>query len=96
MTQAEAQQALAECRSKIDAIDRQLRDLLNQRTAIVVEVLRMKDELDLPIHEPNREQDVVRNVTEGNPGPLPNESVQRLFECLMQEMRTFQQVRRGK
>jgi chorismate mutase len=96
MTPAEAQQALAECRKKIDEIDRQLRDLLNQRTEIVVDVLRMKNELDLPIHEPNREKHVIHNVTNGNPGPLSNASVQRLFECLMQEMREFQNQRRRK
>jgi chorismate mutase-like protein len=96
MTPTEAQQALAECRRRIDAIDRELRDLLNKRTEIVVDVLRMKDELGLPIQEPNREQHVIRNVTDGNPGPLPNESVQRLFECLMHEMREFQKLRRTK
>ncbi len=96
MTPTEAQQALAECRKRIDAIDRELRDLLNKRTEIVIDVLRMKDELNLPIQEPNREQHVIQNVTNGNPGPLPNEFVQRLFECLMQEMREFQRLRREK
>ena len=50
MTPTEAERALAECRRKIDSIDHQLRDLLNQRTQIVEEVLRMKDVLGMPVH----------------------------------------------
>jgi len=96
MTEAEAQQALTEYRQKIDAIDRQLRDLLNQRTQIVIDVLRMKDVLAMPIHEPNREDHVIQNVTTANPGPLGNDSLRHMFECLMREMRRFQQDRRGK
>jgi chorismate mutase len=96
MSQTQAREALAECRRKIDAIDRELRELLNTRTRIVEEVLRMKDLLDLPIQERDREDYVIRNVTENNPGPLPDESLRRLFECLMQEMREFQRQRRGR
>ncbi len=94
MTPTEAQQTLAECRRKIDAIDRQLRDLLNQRTRIVEDVLRMKDVLAMPVHEPNREEHVIHNVTNDNPGPMSNESMRRMFECLMQEMRELQNQRR--
>ena len=93
---AEAERALAECRRKIDSIDHQLRDLLNQRTQIVEEVLRMKNVLGMPVHEPNREDHVIRNVTEGNPGPLPDGSMRRMFECLMREMREFQNQRRAR
>ncbi len=96
MTPAEAEQVLAECRRKIDALDRQLRDLLNQRTQIVEDVLRMKDVLKMPVHEPNREDHVIRNVTDGNPGPLPSDSMRRMFECLMREMREFQNQRRAR
>ena len=94
MTPAEAEHLLTECRRRIDAIDLELRDLLNQRTQIVVEVLRAKEVLAMPVYEAKRENDVVENVTTGNPGPLDNDSLRRLFECLMKEMRTFQQQRR--
>ncbi len=96
MTEAEARETLAECRRKIDAIDRQLRDLLNQRTEIVIDVLRMKDVLQMPILEANREEHVLRNVAEGNRGPLGDESLRRVFETLMGEMREFQKERRAR
>jgi chorismate mutase len=94
MTKAEADELLAECRRKIDAIDLELRNLLNRRTEIVVDVLRAKDALEMPVYEANREELVLQRVTEGNPGPLEDASVRRLFACLMQEMRVFQDSRR--
>ena len=94
MTKAEAEKMLAECRQRIDAIDLELRDLLNRRSEIVIDVLRAKNVLDMPIYEANREELVLNRVTEGNPGPLADESLRRLFGTLMQEMRVFQDMLR--
>lgn len=92
MTQAEAEWSLAECRRKIDGIDGQLRDLLNQRAGIVEDVVRAKEVLGMPVYEPKREADVVRKATSGNPGPLSEEAFRHIFEAIMQEMRQIQQV----
>jgi chorismate mutase/prephenate dehydratase len=100
MTQAEAQGLLAECRRKIDALDLELRDLLNRRAGIVDDVVRAKEALAMPVYEAAREEDVVRKVTSGNPGPLSDEAFRHIFETIMREMRMIQQVyldqRRGK
>ena len=92
MTQPEAEALLAECRRKIDKIDSQLRDLLNQRAAIVDDVVRAKEALALPIHEPKREDDVIGRATDGNPGPLGDEAFRHIFEIIMREMRLIQQM----
>ena len=100
MTQAEAQALLAECRRKIDTLDLELRDLLNRRARIVDDVVRAKEALAMPVYEASREEDVVRKVTSGNPGPLSDEALRHIFETIMREMRMIQQVyldqRRGK
>ena len=99
MTLAEAEQRLAECRRQIDALDLELRELLNRRAGIVEDVVRVKEVLQMPIFEPRREEDVVRKVTEGNPGPLPSDAFGRIFETIMKEMRMLQQIyleRQGK
>ena len=99
MTQAEAQELLAECRRKIDALDLELRALLNRRAGIVDDVVRAKEALVMPVYEAAREQDVVRKVTTGNPGPLSDEAFRHIFETIMREMRMIQQVyldRQGK
>ena len=92
MTPAEAEWLLAECRRKIDALDLQLRGVLNQRAVIVKEVVRAKESLGMPVHEAKREQDVVRKVAEGNLGPLGDDALTHIFEIIMREMRALQEV----
>jgi len=84
---------LAECRRQIDEVDRKLLALLNERTQIVEEIGRIKQQLSLPIYEPKREDDVFRNVTSQNHGPLPEDALKRIFERIIDEMRTIQRAR---
>ena len=85
---------LADCRKRIDALDVQILKLLNERTKVVEQIGRIKQELGLPIYEPKREDDVFRNVIVSNQGPLPPDAVKRLFERIIDEMRTLQRMRR--
>ena len=92
MTTPEAQSLLAACRRKIDAIDVELRDLLNRRAGIVDAVVRAKEALGMPVYEAAREEEVVRKATTGNPGPLSDQAFRHIFEAIMREMRMIQQV----
>jgi chorismate mutase-like protein len=94
MTREQALRALAEYRKTIDALDLQLLELLNQRTRVVEEIGRAKESLAMPIYEPKREEDVFRNVTDHNHGPLTADAVKGIFERIIDEMRTLQQMRR--
>ena len=83
-------EALAECRKRIDILDVQILNLLNERTRVVEEIGRIKHELSLPIYEPKRENQVFHNVTTANQGPLSAEAVKRVFERIIDEMRSIQ------
>jgi chorismate mutase len=83
---------LVSCRVQIDALDIELLELLNQRTAIVEEIGRIKEKLALGIYEPKREEQVFTNVLSHNKGPLPPEAVKRIFERIIDEMRTVQKI----
>lgn len=83
---------LDHCRERIDVLDRRILALLNERTRIVEEIGRAKRRLNLPIYEPRREDEVYENVTEHNGGPLPSEAVRRVFERIIDEMRTVQKI----
>ena len=85
---------LADCRKRIDELDVKILALLNERTKIVEDIGRIKQALGMPIYEPKREDDVFANVTAHNQGPLPSEAVKRLFERIIDEMRTLQRMRR--
>ncbi|MGC2660695.1 MAG: chorismate mutase [Bryobacteraceae bacterium] len=81
---------LARCRVRIDELDLLLLDLLNQRTVIVEEIGRIKEDLQLAIYEPKREEQVFANILAHNAGPLPPDAVKRIFERIIDEMRTVQ------
>ncbi len=84
---------LLHCREVIDDIDIQLLRLLNQRTSVVEEIGRIKQALRLAVYEPKREEQVFANVLGQNAGPLPPEAVKRIFERIIDEMRTVQKLK---
>jgi chorismate mutase len=81
---------LERCRQIIDGLDVRLLELLNERTRVVEEIGRIKQDLQLAIYEPKREDQVFSNVLAHNHGPLPPEAVRRIFERIIDEMRTVQ------
>jgi chorismate mutase/prephenate dehydratase len=94
MTREEAERLLQESRAKIDACDRKLVDLLNDRTRMVVDIGRAKDVLGMEVFEPKREESVYRNVQHHNHGPIPDEALKRIYEQIIEEMRALQGMRR--
>jgi chorismate mutase len=93
VTPEEALAALEEYRVAIDAVDLRLLELLNERTRVVENIGRVKRAAKLPIYEPKREDQVFENVTTHNHGPLTPEAVKRIFERIIDEMRTIQRMR---
>jgi len=92
-TATEATHPLAEQRGQIDAIDVEILQLLNRRTRVVEEIGRIKAELAIPVYEPKREDLVMNNVLSNNQGPLDDAAVRRIFERIIDEMRTLQKSR---
>jgi chorismate mutase len=81
---------LADCRRQIDSLDLKIVELLNERTEVVHEIGRIKRQFSLPIYEPKREDQVFQNITGHNPGPLTADALKRIFERIIDEMRTIQ------
>jgi chorismate mutase/prephenate dehydratase len=94
MTPEDAQRLLAENRAKIDALDRKIVDLLNERTMMAEQIGQAKFVLNSPVQEPRREENVFRNVTVHNHGPMPDDALRRIYECIMAEMRVLQGMQR--
>jgi chorismate mutase-like protein len=93
MTPDEAREKLEEYRVLIDDVDRRIVALLNERTRTVEEIGRVKRSAELPIYEPKRENQVFTNVAESNHGPITQEAARRIFERIIDEMRTIQKLR---
>lgn len=77
------QEVLTDIRGKIDAIDRQLVKLLNDRARIVVEVGKLKRAANIPIYAPHREAAVLNKVIGISEGPLPSRTIEAIYRELM-------------
>ncbi|MBI1173986.1 MAG: prephenate dehydratase [Sideroxydans sp.] len=79
---------LKQCREQIDRIDDELLKLFNQRARLAQQIGHAKG--DGAVLRPEREAQVLRRMVEANPGPLPAESVTRLFTETMSYCRALE------
>ncbi|MGH8178931.1 MAG: prephenate dehydratase [Steroidobacter sp.] len=77
---------LTSIRERIDGIDQQIHELLNERARFAQQVGASKSAEGLStadFYKPEREAQVLRNAIERNKGPLRNEEIVRLFREIM-------------
>jgi len=76
---------LAEIRSRIDEIDRQIQALINERAKFAQQVGLTKGKLAAAVdyYRPEREAEVLRAVLARNEGPLRDDEMLRLFREIM-------------
>lgn len=86
----EGRDGLEMLRRRIDAIDRALVALLNERAGHAVALGRIKKTRGLPIYQPAREEEVLGNVQGCNGGPLEDAALRRLFERIIDESRRIE------
>lgn len=86
--------SLAELRGRIDAIDEQVLDLLNQRARVSLEVGRLKADKQDPIFKPLREKKVITRLVALNPGPLPERHLTSIYREIMSSSRRLQRPER--
>lgn len=73
-------------RSRIDALDERLIDLLNQRAALVMQVAEVKKRQDLDIYVPGREESLLRRLEQYNTqsgGRLAGRGIRAIFREIM-------------
>jgi len=79
----EALSTLSDIYQRVDAIDEQIQELINQRAAASLQIGRLKclqsksEHADL--YEPERDSLVLRAVASRNAGPMQTEALQRIF-----------------
>ena len=83
-------QELESLRQQIDSLDQNIQDLINQRANCAQQVAEVKQRYASPgesvvFYRPEREAQVLRKVMERNKGPLPDESMARLFREIMSQ-----------
>jgi chorismate mutase/prephenate dehydratase len=71
---------LAPLRRRIDAVDEEILRLLGERASIVLEVARVKERHQAPLHVPERESAILKRLLEKNAGPFPAAAVVAVFK----------------
>ena len=81
---------LEELRNRIDVLDRQLVELLNERARAALLIGHLKAATSLPVYEPAREKVIYQNVRANNKGPLPDIELTHIYERIIDVMRALQ------
>jgi len=76
---------LAEIRKRINEVDEQIQDLINERARFAQQVGVAKGNRTSAVdyYRPEREAEILRNIVERNEGPLRDEEMLRLFREIM-------------
>ena len=83
---------ISDWRRKMDEIDKQLVELLNDRCKCALEIGHLKKESDIPLYQPAREKEVLANAETNNQGPLSHAAIRRLFERIIDEARSAERI----
>src|SRR5690554_1117275 len=82
---------LHQLRQDIDRLDREILERLSQRARNAQRIGEVKQG---NLYRPEREAQVLRRVAEENPGPLPDQAVQRIFREIMSACLALEQPMR--
>ncbi len=81
---------LTEYREKINKIDKKLVEYLNERAKIVLAVKRLKEKEGVPLYDARREEELINNIVEYNKGPLYNDNIVQIFECILRNVQILE------
>ena len=74
---------LQDLRVRIDAIDRQIVQLLNDRYEVVKKVGEWKRERGQPLYVPEREKALLEKLESINAGPMPDSTLRAVYREIM-------------
>src|SRR5829696_2976414 len=78
-------------RAEIDAIDTEILRLLNQRAEIALRVGAAKTVVDTSFCDPKRESEVLERLAKENTGPFDEQSIENIFQRIIDESLHLQQ-----
>lgn len=77
-------------RLQIDEIDQELLTLLNARAHLAVQIGDIKKQFQLPLFQPEREQQVIAHLQNANPGPMAALGVEAIWREIMSACRSLE------
>ncbi|MFO7929383.1 MAG: chorismate mutase, partial [Candidatus Humimicrobiaceae bacterium] len=71
-------------------IDRKLVDYLNERAKVVLAIKKLKEKEDVPLYDAKREEELINNIVDYNKGPLYNDNIVQIFECILRNVQILE------
>ena len=81
---------LADWRTRINDLDNQILNLLNQRAEAALKIGDLKRRQEAPSYVPEREAAILRRLTELNGGPMPGEAVRAIWREILSSCRALE------
>lgn len=81
---------LESLRQKVDRIDREILQQLNDRSRIVLEIGRIKQKARKEVYAPLREKSILERLTGANKGPFPDHALRAVFQEILSASRSLQ------
>ena len=86
--------SLAQLRTEIDAVDRELLAALNRRAQLAGEVGEIKRQEGSAVYRPEREAQVIRQLQSVNTGPLKDGNISHIWREVMSACRSLEAAQR--
>ena len=87
--------ALKDLRDKIDIVDKNILDLLNERANLSIQIIKEKKKNNLPVFDPEREKKIFSKMYNDNQGPLLNKQLELIFQAILKVSRNIQKNAEG-
>jgi chorismate mutase len=81
---------LREYREKINRIDHDIVDLLNERAEVVIKIKKLKKSRDVPLYDAKREEELIENIAKYNKGPLYRDNIIQIFESILRNVQILE------
>ncbi len=81
---------LKSLRKLIDQKNKSIVRLLNRRAGYALRIAEVKRTEGLAIRDDEREKEVLKKVSRYNKGPLSDDALHRIFNCIMEEHRRLE------
>lgn len=85
-----AEEQISGFRRQIDALDEKITQDLNERAKLVLAIREIKNQANLPIFDPQREQEILTRMALANQGPLSDEDLKEIYRNVLYYMRNFE------
>ena len=81
---------ILELRQQIDDLDEEIIQLLKKRMGISKEVGKLKEKLDIPVEDKNREDEIIDRLTKQTGRNLSEEQLIRIFTVVFKSSKQVQ------